>query len=112
MIEKSLVPENEARTLYETLKDDLPDGQTFEDFESEFDDFSIIWEEDERILEARLQELFVCTECGDKHQNFDKDLSKSTHLEPICKYCTGDLVNHCKNCNAEDCQCCSYNPRF
>jgi len=46
MSEKYLVSEKEARTLYNSLIEDLPDGQSFDEFMDEFEGFCLTTEEE------------------------------------------------------------------
>jgi len=46
MSEKVLVSEKDAKRLYNSLKEDLPDGQSFNEFLSEFEGFCLIAEEE------------------------------------------------------------------
>lgn len=60
-------------------------------------------------VSKRLLKPFICSVCFKTFPSFDKS-TRPRLDENICKYCTGELVDHCKNCAGEDCCCCERNP--
>ncbi|KKN21963.1 hypothetical protein LCGC14_0920020 [marine sediment metagenome] len=59
-------------------------------------------------ISERLLRPFTCIECGGAYPSYDKD----NVYENTCKYCTGKLIDLCKNCAELDCVCCENNPSF
>jgi len=52
----------------------------------------------------RLLRPFTCSVCHEKRPFFER----SSKDDAICKYCSGEYVDFCKDCKGEDCGCCEH----
>ena len=51
-----------------------------------------------------LKKVFTCLSCGKELNNF----YRSNKTMSICKFCSGEYIDHCKDCMREDCPCCEF----
>jgi len=106
---KESVSEEDAGKLYDSVKEELPDNQPFEEFMYELEEFDTMMDEDLSFRDATEHNLlkeFICKKCGEKRRGYDKDEKRSSPWEPVCKFCTGKRIDPCKDCLGEDCGCC------